>query len=266
MAKKGQNKQKTGTIKKQVKTSARRGNSTAPLAKKPPAKVPSKSQIERSALQQSIRHNMAVINDRAAGIREEEKSGNIDSSFLRTQHAKIQQLTMTSDKVSSQRGKFLTGELSRMSTTRLKEIRAAQEEFLQSKWSTAEGREEIAQKGYERMKETYGDMTREQYDAIRQTFARLPELYEDLKEIGYISSDQVVDMALDSDKKPDDIVRAFENLSDSLKDGDVTLSQISKLPSPRLFISELIKNPSEEVSSVYAAVQSIPRSGGFRRR
>ena len=91
----------------------------------------------RAQLISEIRANFTEINIRASDIKREVEETGTPSEFLSNQQNIFKALTNT---VS--RNKISTGNLSKFNKTRLNDILEQQRLFLNSKWSTAEGREE----------------------------------------------------------------------------------------------------------------------------
>lgn len=116
------------------------------------------------------------------------KSGEVDN-FLKNQRAKFGALTNTKNTKT-----IALGSLSKLSTRRLEELARQQQLFINSRYTSAKGRREIAKNQYEGMLENYPTLTRKQFNIIQKVFGDKNKIAEMRENKGY-SSGQVLDIA-----------------------------------------------------------------------
>ena len=126
------------------------------------------SKEARNALIDKIKTDMTEINRRFREIREEERQSGVPSEFLRSQRVKFTDLTKAKNKY-----KIATGNLQKMSVTKLKTMQNLQKHFLNSKWSTPEGRAEIFEKQYATFTDIY-DISTENYGKLVKVLSSKP--------------------------------------------------------------------------------------------
>lgn len=130
-------------------------------------------------------------------------SGEI-KGFLRTQRNKFSAITHTKNN-----RKIALGSLSKMNIASLKLLENQQKMFINSKWVTAEGREEIAQKQYETMlNDGFYELSQEQFNAMRDLFA--DDDIEAMRETKDYSSDQIISLAETRKESVDKIIEAVK--------------------------------------------------------
>lgn len=160
------------------------------------------SKEARKALIDKIKTDMTEINRRFKEIQEEERQTGVPSEFITSQKVAFSEITKAKNKY-----KFATGNLQKMSVINLKALQRKQKAFLDSKWSTPEGRAEIYKKQYATFNDTI-TITKEDYDKLRRVlgsknFRGLSEyqppsqaIVEYLKENGWNKYQAVVDAVL----------------------------------------------------------------------
>ena len=204
----------------------------------------------RSQLISEIRENFREINVRAAGIRSEVEETGIRSEFLSNQQSIFRALTNTASKV-----KFSTGNLSRFNKTRLSDILEQQQLFLNSRWSTPEGREEIRQRQFETFQQRVPGITEETFDNIRTFFSRGNDIYAALVESGLLTSDQIVDM-ISSGITDDELISALDRIGENERNGVISINEIPR-GNMRSFIQYTATNPNESVRPIYERFSDI---------
>ena len=159
------------------------------------------SKEERQMLITEIKTNMTEINKRYKELRELERQGDAPLDFINTTISNFREATGKTPKTNRV---IPLGRLTDYGVRRLKTLIIQQEKFLNSKWSTSEGRSEIFQKQYETFTDTY-DVSTENYKKIvkvlgSKAFRGLKDfnvpsdvIIEYLKENGWNKSQAVVD-------------------------------------------------------------------------
>lgn len=199
----------------------------------------------RAQLISEIRENFREINTRASEIRSEVEETGIRSEFLSNQQSIFRALTNTASKE-----KFSTGNLSRFNKTRLNDILEQQRLFLNSQWSTPEGRAAIRQRQFETLQQRVPNMTEEQFDNLRGFFGRNQDtIYASLIESGVLTSDQVVDMISDG-ITDSELISALERIEECDSNGTISFNEIPRA-NIRRFIQYTAENPNESVRSIY---------------
>ena len=191
----------------------------------------------RAQLISEIRENFREINARASEIRSEVEETGIRSEFLSNQQSLFRALTNTASKV-----KFSTGNLSRFNKTRLSDILEQQQLFLNSKWSTPEGREEIRQRQFETFQHRVPGITEESFDNIRAFFSRGNNIYAELIESGLLTSDQVVDM-ITSGITEAELINAMDKIGESERKGIISFDEMPR-GNIRSFIQYTAEHPT----------------------
>ena len=200
--------------------------------------MPRRTGPTRRELISEIRANFAEINIRASDIKREVEETGTPSEFLSNQQNIFKALTNT---VS--RNKISTGNLSKFNKTRLNDILEQQRLFLNSKWSTAEGREEIRQKQFETLQSRVPNMTEEQFDNLRGFFGKNKDtIYSVLIESGLISSDQAVDIMMEGVTDME-LLKALERIDESQREGIFSLNEMPR-GNIRSFIQYTAEHPA----------------------
>lgn len=212
--------------------------------------MPRWSGPSRAQLISEIRENFREINVRASEIRSEVEETGIPSEFLSTQRSIFKSLTNT---VS--RNKISTGNLSRFNKTRLNDILEQQRLFLNSQWSTPEGRAAIRQRQFETFQQRVPGITEEAFDNIRTFFSRGNDIYAALVESGLLTSDQVVDM-ISSGITDDELISALDRIGENERNGIISINEIPR-GNIRSFIQYTATNPNESVRSIYERFSDI---------
>ena len=190
----------------------------------------------KAQLISEIRANFTEINIRASEIKSEVEETGIKSEFLSNQQSIFRALTNT---VS--RNKISTGNLSRFNKTRLGDILEQQQHFLNSKWSTPEGREEIRQKQFETFQQRVAGITEESFDNIRAFFSKSNNIYAALIESGLLTSDQVVDM-ITSGITETELINALDKIGKSEREGIISFDEMPR-GNIRSFIQYTAEHP-----------------------
>lgn len=206
--------------------------------------MPRWSGPSRAQLISEIRENFREINIRAAEIRSEVEETGIRSEFLSNQQSIFRALTNTVSKV-----KFSTGNLSRFNKGRLTDILAQQRLFLNSQWSTAEGRAAIRQRQFETFQQRVPGITEEEFENIRTFFSQEDRIYSELVESGLLSSNQVVDM-MSSGITETELVNALDRIGENERNGTISLNEIPR-GNIRSFIQYTAEHQEESVVSIY---------------
>ena len=212
--------------------------------------MPRWSGPSRAQLISEIRENFREINVRASEIRSEVEETGIRSEFLSNQQSIFRALTNTASKV-----KFSTGNLSRFNKTRLNDILEQQRLFLNSQWSTPEGREEIRQRQFRTFQQRVPNITEEAFDNIRTFFSRGNDIYAALVESGLLTSDQAVDM-ISSGITDDELISALDRIGENERNGIISINEIPR-GNIRSFIQYTATNPNESVRSIYERFSDI---------
>lgn len=198
--------------------------------------MPRWSGPSRAQLISEIRENFREINVRASEIRSEVEETGIRSEFLSNQQSIFRALTNTASKV-----KFSTGNLSRFNKTRLNDILEQQRLFLNSRWSTPEGRADIRQRQFETFQQRVPGITEESFDNIRAFFSRSNNIYAALIESGLLTSDQVVDM-IRAGITETELINALDKIGESEREGIISFDEIPR-GNIRAFIQYTAEHP-----------------------
>lgn len=151
-----------------------------------------KKRVYRVDLIEAIRSNMAEINERVEELRNEVAETGIKSDFLSNQLNIFRALTKTKSKK-----RVATGNLSRFNKMKLNDILEQQKKFLNSKWSTKEGRQEIDARRRQSFRNRGYDLTDEQYNIFTRLMS--DDTLSQLREQKLLDSWQVLDVVYDND-------------------------------------------------------------------
>lgn len=198
--------------------------------------MPRWSGPSRAQLISEIRENFREINTRASGIRSEVEETGIRSEFLSNQQSIFRALTNTASKV-----KFSTGNLSRFNKTRLNDILEQQRLFLNSQWSTPEGRAAIRQRQFETFQQRVPGITEETFDNIRGFFSDENRVYSELVESGLLASSQAVDM-MNSGITDNELISALDRIGESEREGIISFDEMPR-GNIRSFIQYTAEHP-----------------------
>lgn len=190
----------------------------------------------RAQLISEIRENFREINVRASEIRSEVEETGIRSEFLSNQQSIFRALTNTASKV-----KFSTGNLSRFNKTRLNDILEQQRHFLNSQWSTPEGRAAIRQRQFETFQQRVPGITEEAFDNIRGFFSDENRVYSELVESGLLASSQAVDM-MNSGITDTELISALDKIGESEREGIISFDEMPR-GNIRSFIQYTAEHP-----------------------
>ena len=198
--------------------------------------MPRWSGPSRAQLISEIRENFREINTRASGIRSEVEETGIRSEFLSNQQSIFRALTNTASKV-----KFSTGNLSRFNKTRLNDILEQQRLFLNSQWSTPEGRATIRQRQFETFQQRVPGITEEAFDNVRGFFSEENRVYSELVESGLLASSQAVDM-MSSGITDTELINALDKIGESEREGIISFDEMPR-GNIRSFIQYTAEHP-----------------------
>ena len=198
--------------------------------------MPRWSGPSRAQLISEIRENFREINTRASGIRSEVEETGIRSEFLSNQQSIFRALTNTASKV-----KFSTGNLSRFNKTRLNDILEQQRLFLNSQWSTPEGRAAIRQRQFETFQQRVPGITEEAFDNVRGFFSEENRVYSELVESGLLASSQAVDM-MSSGITDTELINALDKIGESEREGIISFDEMPR-GNIRSFIQYTAEHP-----------------------
>ena len=182
------------------------------------------AEIKRNAVIISDRYSDALLNDY------------LHSDFFAGQVDKFNTIMGTNQKYHPDFRKAY-----KLSKTQLSDLLQQQELFLNSKWSTKKGRKEIAEKQFKTMKKNYPNLTKKGFKLIQQLLSDNGAIAE-LREVKQLSSEQIIDVALQSDFKASrkQIASAINRLSESSSFKNMKNSQIIDLISKELKAKEWI--------------------------
>lgn len=198
--------------------------------------MPRWSGPSRAQLISEIRENFREINTRASEIRSEVEETGIRSEFLSNQQSIFRALTNTASKV-----KFSTGNLSRFNKTRLNDILEQQRLFLNSQWSTPEGRAAIRQRQFETFQQRVPGITEEAFDNVRGFFSEENIVYSELVESGLLASSQAVDM-MNSGITDTELINALDKIGENEREGIISFDEMPR-GNIRSFIQYTAEHP-----------------------
>ena len=180
------------------------------------------SEIKRNAIKINNRYDDALLN------------GYMRSDFFTGQVDKFNTIMETNRKYRPDFSK-----VDKLSDTQLSDLLQQQELFLNSKWSTKNGRKEIEEKQYNTMKKNYPNLTKKGFKLIQQLLSDNGAIAE-LREVKQLSSEQIIDIALRSDFKAnrEQIASAINRLSETRSFKNMKNSQIIDMISKELKAKE----------------------------
>lgn len=145
----------------------------------------------KKELIESIKKMNKEINRRFKTFKESDDEG---SEFFTRQKEMFKMLTDTKSK-----NRIATGNLSRFNLKRLTDIFTTSKNFLSSKWSTSEGREEIYKKRKETLRQHGYDLTEQQYDTFLSLMSN--EKIKAILDAKLLPSDQILELTMDDNSK-----------------------------------------------------------------
>lgn len=169
--------------------------------------------LNKKELINIARYNTNLINESVKALKEWDASQT--THYIEEKTAMFSQLTNTKNV-----RKIATGNLSKFNKRKLKLLITRQNQYLGSKWSSPEGREEIFEKSYKTLLNTHSDLTREQLKNFQRLMTDLPQIGNELKEQNYLPSNQLIEIAKNYDSA--DIVQAFSEMKDNLTNKEIT--------------------------------------------
>lgn len=189
--------------------------------------------MNRQQMLNEIKHNASVINGRYDDAL---LNDYMRTDFFTGQVDKFNTIMGTNRKYRPDFSKA-----DKLSDTQLADLLQQQKLFLNSKWSTKKGREEIEEKQFNTMKKNYPNLTKKGFKLIQQLLSDNGALAE-LREVKQLSSEQIIDIALRSDFKSnrEQIAIAINRLSESDSFNGKKNSQIIDLISEELKKKEWI--------------------------
>lgn len=189
--------------------------------------------MNRKQMLEKIKQNAAIISDRYSDAL---LNDYLHSDFFSGQVDKFNTIMGTNQKYYPDFRKAY-----KLSKAQLSDLLHQQELFLKSKWSTKEGRKEIAKKQYKKMLETYPELTKKGFKLIQQILSDDGSISE-LREKKQLSSEQIIDIVVRSDfnvvKKQ--IASVINRLSESDSFNGKKNSEIIDLISEKLKSKEWI--------------------------
>lgn len=182
---------------------------------------------------EKIKKNAAIISDRYSDAL---LNDYLHSDFFSGQVDKFNTIMGTNQKYYPDFRKSY-----KLSKTQLSDLLQQQELFLNSKWSTKKGRKEIEKKQYETMKKNYPNLTKKGFKLIQQLLSDDGSITE-LREKKQLSSEQIIDIALQSDfnVRKKQIADVINQLSESNSFNGLKNSEIIDLISEKLKAKEWI--------------------------
>lgn len=159
----------------------------------------------RKQLIEAIKKMNKEINRRYKTFEASEDEG---SDFFTNQKEMFKMLTGTKSEK-----RIATGNLSRFNLKRLTDIYTTSKNFLNSKWSTTEGREEIYKKRKDTLRQHGYDLTDQQYDTFLSLMSN--EKIKAILDAKLLPSDQVLELTMDDNDK-EKILKMANIISDEL--------------------------------------------------
>lgn len=131
--------------------------------------------------------------------------------------------------------KVASGNLSKFNKRKLKLIIVRQKQYLQSSWSSPEGREEIFEKQYQSLKNTYSDLSRENLKQFQKFMTKNEGIASELMEQNYLPSNNILDLT--RYYETDEIINAISDMNGKINNRE--LATIGK-PYFKSFLAQYI--------------------------
>ena len=183
-----------------------------------------KRKSEKQKLVERIRRK----NKRVQRLYTSTKRSGEAEGFLKTQRQKFGAITKTKNP-----SKIALGSLNKMSLSRLKLLEHQQDLFIKSKWVTKKGRAEMLQKQYEAMVDLGYDITKKEYNVMRQLFG--DDDIQELRDMKNFSSDAIISFVEDTKGNFNRVKSAVQDVIKSDGYKDMNAVQIKKA------VNEIIK-------------------------
>ena len=132
--------------------------------------------LNRKELIAIARYNTKLINESFKALQGWNEKETID--YIKEKNSMFAGLTKTKNIDRYKNIRVASGNLSRMNKKQIRKIIYKQELYLNSKWSSPEGREEIFEKQYQTLKNTYMGLTREN---VKRYLSENPEIMRELE-------------------------------------------------------------------------------------
>jgi len=145
------------------------------------------NKLNRKELMNIARYNTNLINESIKALKEWDANQTTD--YIEEKTEMFAQLTNTKNV-----RKIATGNLSKFNKKKLKLLITRQKQYLGSKWSSPEGREEIFEKQYQTLKNTYKGLTRENVKNFQQFMAERTEYVTEIQN-QFLPSSNLMDLS-----------------------------------------------------------------------
>ena len=173
------------------------------------------NKLNRKELMNIARYNTNLINESIKALKEWDASETTD--YIDEKTEMFAQLTNTKNV-----RKIATGNLSKFNKKKLKLLITRQKQYLGSKWSSPEGREEIFEKQYQTLKNTYKGLTRENVKNFQQFMAERTDYVTEIQN-QFLPSSNLMDLT--RYYQSGEIVKAISDLH-SVLDADTIDEEI----------------------------------------
>ena len=173
--------------------------------------------LNKKELMNIARYNTNLINESIKALKEWDASQTTE--YIEEKTAMFAQLTNTKNV-----RKIATGNLSKFNKKKLKLLITRQKQYLGSKWSSPEGREEIFEKQYQTLKNTYKGLTRENVKNFQQFMAERTEYVKEIQN-QFLPSSNLMDLS--RYYQAGEIVKSISDLH-SVLDADTIDKEIGK--------------------------------------
>lgn len=163
--------------------------------------------LNRKELIAIAKYNTKLINESFKALQGWNEKETID--YIKEKNAMFASLTKTKNIDRYKNIRVASGNLSRMNKKQIRKIIYKQKLYLNSKWSSPEGREEIFEKQYQTLKNTYMGLTRENVKNFQQFMAERTEYVTEI-ENQFLPSSNLMDLT--RYYQAGDIVKAISDL------------------------------------------------------
>lgn len=175
------------------------------------------NKLNKKELMNIARYNTNLINESIKALKEWDASQTTD--YIEEKTEMFAQLTNTKNV-----RKIATGNLSKFNKKKLKLLITRQNQYLRSKWSSPEGREEIFEEQYQTLKNTYMGLTRENVKNFQQFMAERTEYVTEIQN-QFLPSSNLMDLS--RYYQAGEIVKSISDLH-SVLDADTIDEEIGK--------------------------------------
>ena len=178
--------------------------------------------LNRKELIAIAKYNTKLINKSFQALKGWNENETVD--YIEEKNAMFASLTKTKNIDRYKNIRVASGNLSRMNKKQIKKIIIKQKQYLNSKWSSPEGREEIFEKQYHTLKNTYMGLTRENVKNFQKFMAERTEYVTQIQN-QFLPSSNLMDLT--RYYKAGEIVKAISDLHSTL-DADTIDKEIGK--------------------------------------